>query len=304
LTPHRRAFPLVPRRRLSGTPFGERRSARRGRGSDVSGTRPYVPGDPVSTIDWFASARLSSARGSDEFVVREHYAEEAPRVVVVTDRRPSMALYAEGLPWLSKPAAVAAAAEAIVRSAAQARAELGHADAAGGRTRVLSPGAVAPRHVLDRVRRAPYDAEPSSLSRTLAQLLNRRAELPQGTFVFILSDFLADVPPGTWSGLRSAHWDVVPVVVQDPIWEQSFPEIAGVLVPFTPAAAGEELLVRLTAGEVSLRRRENEIRLEKLLRRFRGAGFDPVVLGTSAPAAVDATFLRWAERRRLRRRRQ
>ncbi|HEV7641175.1 MAG TPA: DUF58 domain-containing protein, partial [Gaiellaceae bacterium] len=77
MTTHRRAFPLISRKRLSGTPFGERRSARRGRGSDVAGTRPYAPGDPVSTIDWFASARLSSARGSDEFVVRELYAEEA-----------------------------------------------------------------------------------------------------------------------------------------------------------------------------------------------------------------------------------
>ena len=93
----------IPRRRLSGTPFGERPSTRRGRGSDVAGTRPYVPGDPVSTIDWFASARLSSARGEDEFVVRQLYAEEAPRVIVVSDtrrvdvalrRRPALAVQA------------------------------------------------------------------------------------------------------------------------------------------------------------------------------------------------------------------
>jgi uncharacterized protein (DUF58 family) len=304
LTTHRRAFPLISRKRLSGTPFGERRSARRGRGSDVAGTRPYAPGDPVSTIDWFASARLSSARGSDEFVVRELYAEEAPRVLIVTDQRPSMALYGDDLPWLAKPAAVAAAAEAIARSAVRARAELGHADAPGGRTRVLSPGAVAPRHVLDRVRRESYDAPPESLARTLGQLLNRRAELPQGSFVFVLSDFLTDVPAGTWSSMRATHWDVVPVVVQDPVWEQSFPAIPGVLVPFASADGGESALVRLTSAEVAALQREHEERLAGLLRLFRGAGFDPLVLGTSSPTEVDTAFLRWAERRRLRRRRQ
>jgi uncharacterized protein (DUF58 family) len=304
LTTRRRAFPLVPRRRLSGTPFGEHRSTRRGRGSDVAGTRPYVPGDPVSTIDWFASARLSSARGGDEFVVREVYAEEAPRVLIVTDSRPSMSLYGDAEPWLSKPAAVLAAADAIARSAVAARAELGHADAPGGRTRLLAPGAVAPRHVLERVRPTIFDAPPESLARTLAQLLNRRADLPQGSFVFVLSDFLADVPAATWSGLRSAYWDVVPVVVQDPVWEQSFPDVPGVLIPFASADGADGGLVRLTATEVSALRHENEERLSRLLRRFRGAGFDPVVIGTSSPLEIDTVFLRWAERRRLRRRRR
>lgn len=303
MTRRRRAFPLVPRRRLVGTPFGEHRAARRGRGSEVAGTRPYLPGDPVSTIDWFASARLSAARGSDEFVVRELYREEAPRVVVVADRRPSMALYGDELPWLDKRAAVTAAAEAIARSAAVAGAELGYADAAGGRSYVLSPGAVAPRHVLDRVQRAPHDAAPASLSVTLVGLANRRAELPQGTFVFVLSDFLADVPETTWARLRGARFDVVPVVVQDPTWEQSFPAVHGVLVPFA-SLDGEVALVRLSRAEAAGRRRENEGRLAALLARFHRLGFDPVVLDRADPAAVDASFLHWAERRRLRRRRR
>ena len=63
-------FPLVPRRRLIGLSFGGMHSARRGTGSDVAGSRPYRPGDDVDSIDWAASARLSSVRDSDEFVVR------------------------------------------------------------------------------------------------------------------------------------------------------------------------------------------------------------------------------------------
>ena len=304
MSSRRRAFPLVPRRRPQGTPFGERRSARRGRGADVAGTRPYIPGDPVATIDWFASARLSTARGGDEFVVRETYAEEAPRVLLVVDRRPSMALYGDDLPWLSKPATVTAAADAIARAAVAARAELGHADAVGGRAHVLSPGAVSPRHVLERVRRAPFDAPGGSLGRTLAALLNRRAELPQGSFVFILSDFLDETGAALWARLRAALWDVVPVVIQDPTWEQSFPDVSGVVVPFAPPEGGDAVLVRLLPAEAAARRVRNETRLAELLRRFGSHGFDPVVLGASSQAAVDAAFLRWAERRRLRRQRR
>lgn len=294
----RRTFPLIPRRRLAGTPFGERASTRRGRGADVAGTRPYLPGDPVATIDWFASARLSSARGGDEFVVRETYAEEAPRVVLAVDRRPTMALYPSPFPWLDKPAAALAVADAVARAAGAARAELGHVDAAGGRVRVLAPGAVSPRFVLDRVRRAPFDAAPASLTRTLDHLLNRRADLPQGSFVFIVSDFLEPVPTSTWVRLRNARWDVVPVVLQDPTWEQSFPEVSGVLVPFS--TNGNEAVIRLSRPDVAARRAENEARLADLLRRFRGFGLDAVVLGTSTPAAIDSAFLRWADRRRLR----
>jgi uncharacterized protein (DUF58 family) len=299
----RRTFPLVPRSHLVGTPFGASRSPRRGRGSDVAGTRPYLPGDPVSTIDWYASARLSAARASDEFVVRELYREESPRVLIVADRRPSMALYGADLPWLAKPEVVIAAAEAITRAAVAARCELGHADGAGGRTRVLSPGAVAPRYVLDRVRRAPFDAPPASLDQALAELTNRRAELPQGSFVFVLSDFLAEVSAATWTRLRRALFDVVPVVVQDPTWEQSFPAVHDVLIPFA-CVDGEEAPVRLTAAETADRRDENENRLERLLARFRRLDFDPILLGASEPATVDASFLRWAERRRRRVRRR
>jgi len=83
-------FPLVPRRRVIGLAFGGMRSVRRGLGSDVAGSRPYRPGDNVDTIDWAASAKLSAARGEDEFIVREDFADESPRVVVVCDRRPTL----------------------------------------------------------------------------------------------------------------------------------------------------------------------------------------------------------------------
>ena len=72
----------------------------------MAGSRPYQEGDSLHTIDWAASARLSSARQRDEFIVRERFAEEAPRVVVVSDRRPEMAFFQPPLPWLDKAEAM------------------------------------------------------------------------------------------------------------------------------------------------------------------------------------------------------
>src|SRR3954447_3777319 len=108
------AFPLIPSRRGSGLAGAGGKSRRRGVGSGIATTRAYRRGDAVKLIDWAASARLSSARGADEFVVRDHYAEDAVRVVVIVDRSPSMALYESGFPWLDKQAAARLAGIAIV----------------------------------------------------------------------------------------------------------------------------------------------------------------------------------------------
>ena len=46
---------------------------------------------------------------NDEFVVSERLAEEAPRVMVVCDRRPEMSFFDSSLPWLDKPRAICTA---------------------------------------------------------------------------------------------------------------------------------------------------------------------------------------------------
>src|SRR5207253_8075006 len=100
---------------------------------------PYRPGDNPAAIDWKSSARLSSVRDEPEFIVREHFADEAPRVVVVADRRPSMALYPG--PWLSKPE-VLRTVWRLVASAALAELGLaGYLDAEGTGPAWFSPSA-------------------------------------------------------------------------------------------------------------------------------------------------------------------
>jgi len=302
----RSTFPLVPRYRLSGLPFGGSPSLRRGHGTDVAGSRAYVRGDPISTIDWRASARLSTARGSDEFVVRERYADEAPRVVLLVDRRPSMGIYRPPLPWLSKPAVVRATAELIVESAGAANAPVAFLDYAGAADRAGEPFWLAPtghavwQRIEARFDEAPdCDAPEDGLQRGLEFLPRFRSELSSGTFVFVVSDFLGPLPPeSAWLTAAARRWEVVPVVIQDPVWEQSFPLVGPLVLPLADPQDGKVLEVRLTRREARARRAANEARTQRLHDEFFALGLDPVLVDTSDPAEIDRAFLDWAERRR------
>lgn len=297
----RTGFPLVPRFRLTGLPFGSARSTRKGRGSDVAGFRPYVPGDPVSTIDWRASARLSTARADDEFVVRERFADEAPRVVVVADRRPSMGLYPDWSPWLSKPDVVREATGAIVDSAITARAAAGYLDCSTSSDRPfwIAPQGRSPLELIDaHTSGAQFDAAPGSLEQGLRYLGRGATQLGAGTFVFVLSDFLDPPPEALWLTLGARRWEVVPVVIQDPTWEQSFPSIGPVIMPVADPARRSSVDVRLTRSEARAEReRRTRARLE-LLASFSSLGLDPVLLDSADGDSVLGAFLEWAEQRR------
>jgi uncharacterized protein (DUF58 family) len=294
-------FPLVPRRRLVGLAFGAMHSARRGTGSDVAGSRPYRPGDDVDGIDWAASARLSSARGSDEFVVRERFAEEAPRVVLLCDRRPEMALFPQELPWLDKAEALRVAAEIVAESTAKARGFVGYVDHADDGEPFWQPphshkDAWAIR---ERVAGAPFDAPPDALARALDFLGGHRRSVPAGSFLFVLSDFLRPPPAEAWTSALEHRWDVVPVVIQDPVWEQSFPAVDSLVIPLA-GADGRLRLVRLTPSEAERRRAEHEARRAELIAGFRSLGIEPILLSQSGREHAFRAFVAWADERRYR----
>jgi len=299
----RRTFPLVPRRRSTGHPFGDLPSRRRGHGGDIIGTRPYQSGDPITSIDWFASARLSSASGGDEFVVRDHAADEAARVVCVIDRRPAMALYPPPFPWLAKRAALREAVTAIAASAAAARADIAELDFADGDAHWLPPGRWDRQwQVVERANGAtPFAAPEDTLERALAFLSEHRAGLQAGTFVFVLSDFLAPPAPEAWQDAVAHGWDVVPVVIQDPVWERSFPAVGGVGIPVADPRTGSVSIVRVGKRQAERRREENEQRYRALLTELESFGLEVVEVSESDPAAVDGAFIAWAEERRRRR---
>jgi uncharacterized protein (DUF58 family) len=294
----RLVFPLISRRRLVGSPFGTQRSSRRGRGSETAGTRPYLPGDPIATIEWIASARLSAAHGADEFIVRERFAEEAPVVAIVLDRRPSMGIYEPPSPWLDKPRAVSIAVRAIVESADAARAVVALFGDSQPSSRLLQPTRGRTQLVATRVERSGFDAPDDTLDHAVGALARRRASLPAGSFVFVISDFLGSLEPASRARLRSVGADVAPVIVQDPTWERSFPVVPGVLLPTSDVVTGAMRPVRLSRRETTVRRDAHEERYAGLVRRFRRAGMDPVTLDDAEPERIHRAFLAWAERRR------
>ena len=197
------------------------------------GTRPYEIGDPVSTIDWFASARLSAATGRDEFIVRDHAADEAPRVVVVCDRRPAMGIYDESLPWLSKPHAIAEVTAAARRRARSPRARTSRrSTSATGTPYWLPPGRRdVPWLVQERQSSAASTRPRTTSSQALAFLGRLHSDLRTGTFVFVVSDFLAPPPPDTWLDAVARGWDVVPVIVRTRSGSRAFRTSRGVAVP-------------------------------------------------------------------------
>ena len=276
------------------------RSARRGGGTDVAGSRPYVRGDNVDQIDWSATARLSAARNSDEFIVRESYAEEAPRIVIVADRRPEMALEFPGRAAFRKRALQGAAIEAIRASAIEEHGFVGYLDFGDGSGEPfwLPPHAESLWEYDEREdEKAPFDAPPDNVAQAIDFLGAHPRSVPPGTFVFVLSDFLEPVPIASWIRAVEQRLDVVPVVLQDPVWERTFPPVE-TFVLRVANARGRVEDVWLSARDVRALRHTNEERWQRLLAAFSEAALEPIVLDSSSPREVLDVFTHWADTRR------
>jgi hypothetical protein len=291
-------FPLIPRRRVIGLAFGGVRSVRRGSGSDVAGSRQYVPGDNLAWIDWAASARLSAVRNSDEFIVHEFFADEAPHVVMIADRRASMSIGPSPLRRLDKPEALLQSLRLIRESARVTRSLTAYVDHADGETTWRPPRSerFAPQGTLEG---RPFDAPADTVSRALDHLHEHRRELPTQTFVFVLSDFL--VPPDlrAWQRALEHRWELVPVLIQDPVWERSFPDVGALTVPYADPHSGGVVPVYLTRAEAESLRDEHEERTAELTRVFRSLGLEPVLVDSHEPGAILGAFLRWADLRMM-----
>jgi uncharacterized protein (DUF58 family) len=249
----------------------------------------------MKLIDWVASAKLSRARGQDELVVREHYADEAPRVVVLCDRAPSMSLFPPGWPWLEKPRAVNAILRLIADSALAAQAYAGYLDHGAGSTFWCPPKSERTLYELDLER--PFRAPADALERGLEDLLRHARDVPAGTFVFVVSNFVRLPPRPLWLRALARRWDLISVVVQDPVWEQSFPDVGGIVLPFADPESGKPAYAELTSSEVAERRSANEARRRELVRTLRGLDLEPVLVDGSDAKSVLSAFLAWAERR-------
>jgi len=79
-------FEMVVRRLADDLAFGSDASRLVGSGLEYAGSRPYVPGDPVRSIDWRVTARAGRA------FVREHEALKRTAVYLVVDTSASMSV--------------------------------------------------------------------------------------------------------------------------------------------------------------------------------------------------------------------
>jgi len=257
----------------------------------------------MDSIDWAASARLSTARGSDEFVVRERFAEEAPKIVIVCDRRPEMACYGPPLPWLDKPRAMRTVVELVLASAGAAGGFVGYLDYADGEPHWLQPK--GDRKLIElrdeRLWSDEYGGPADWLERSIDHLASHTRAVTPGTFVFLLSDFVPAPSQDTWLAAIEHRWDLVPIVIQDPTWEQSFPDVSGIVVPLRDARSGRVTGVRLRKHEVHARRSLNQERLQQLLASFQLLDIDPLVVSSSDRAQILSEFLVWSDLRRSRR---
>jgi uncharacterized protein (DUF58 family) len=305
-----RLLTLRSRREASGLFAGNYASAFRGGGLEFEESRPYVPGDDVSTIDWNAAARTG------ELFVKRFREERNQTLLFGLDVSASMGFGSAG----RSKAATAAHALALVASAA-AR--------AGDRTGLVAfdagvRGEVAPgrggAHGLRVIRAAvAWAGAPRGATRLEGAVRALLVHARRRCVIFLLSDFrdpdLLPAPSGAARGrapvaeaparlggalaeLARRH-DVIAAPLVDPA-DEELPELGSLLVSDPERPASVRLL---RTGSASLRRRYREAARAaraRLARELRRSGVECVWLRTDrSPLHALARFFRERAARRI-----
>jgi hypothetical protein len=208
-----------------------------------------------------------------------------------------MSLTASALRTLDKPRAILTALELIGASAMAARSLTGYLDYAEGGP-FWRPPRTEQRADAGTFERG-FDAPDDTVTLGLEFLGEHRRDLPTQAFVFVLSDFTVAPDARTWERALEHRWEIVPVVIQDPVWERTFPDVGGITIPYADPARRGVVPVHLTRREATELRDAHERRWEHLARTFRSLGIEPVGLHAHDTAAVLASFLRWADLRQM-----
>ena len=295
-------FPLVPRRRLMGLAFGTTPGGRRGVGSDVAGSRPYVRGDSMDAIDWSASARRLGGAGHRR--VHRPRALRRRRAPRRDGRRPASGdgahvartspgcgrtrRFARRRRW-SPTASPRRAGSSGTSTSRRARTRR----SGGRRPRAGSPGrsgsgtCSTPR----TGRRRTTSRSRSSSSRGTA------ARFPGGSFLFVLSDFLAQPARGTSGSASSSTGGTSS--------RSSCRTRSGSRASRRSTASSSRSPARTGAcGSCACRaasRRSAAARTSQrrdaLLDEFAGLGIEPVLLSSADHEHVLAALMEWAANR-------
>ncbi len=222
--------------------------------------------------------------------------------MIVCDRRPEMACYGPPLPWLDKPRGDAHDRRARPRERGGGR-RLRRLSRLRGRRPALAAaegGAQADRDsrrapVVVRVRR------PAGLARAVDRSPRVAPACGHPRYLRLRASPTSSRSPSNelWLAAVEHRWDIVPVVIQDPTWEQSFPDVSGIVVPLArstdrSADAGSAPREGGRAAKGAQRKRA----CGRVLETFRLLDIDPVVVSSSDRSEILSTFLVWSDLRR------
>ena len=232
-----------------------------------------------------------SRAGAEEFVVREHYAEEAPRVVVLCDRRPSMSIFPEGWPWLVEARGDPRTPSTLIgASAIAARGLLGYFDEADGEAYWHPPRSSHALGAADLER--PFGAPEDTLARGLRYLAEHGATSRPGRSSSS-SPTSSRSRRGTSGSTRSSG------AGRSSRWSSrtrlgaELPGRGRRRRPVRRARSGSACrLAALTEREARERREANETRSASLLLGLRALDLDPVLVSSHEPRDVVLSFLR------------
>ena len=248
--------------------------------------------------------------------MRERFNEETPAVVIVVDRRPEMALYPTDLPWLHKPAALHEVARVLVASALNQR-SLARVPRLRARTAAAEAGAPfwqppraqanvwreGSRDRLERYLDDAFDAPEDNVARALEFLGTVRSAVPIGSFVFVVSDFIAPPAAGAVGARGRPRLGRRPGDRAGPDLGAELPADRRRASSSLGDAHGAERAARAPVGAARSRSGAGSTRRgsQTLRRDFVRLGLDPVLVGDAAPERVHATLLEWANVRARRR---
>ncbi len=292
-------FPLIPRKRISGRGIGEYPGQHRGQGHDFIDKRQYQSSDSMRLIDWKETAKRSAQQGSFAPFVRQFRQDEIMRAVIVVDRSPRMSWYSK--PWLSKHQVIVSAGQLIVDSLKKHHGLVGYLDYANG-AQNSDPFWRPPKKEIEanRVRNrnltyGKFTAPENNISIALEWLLDAKDQVPPESFVFLLSDFLA-MPEYALLIAATASWDIVPVIIQDPTLEASFPVWRGRIPVYLPQVFGDGQRQTgfIAAGEAKRKMHEHQFRLKKIIELFERLQVHPITLFTADPEQIYESFLGWS----------
>jgi uncharacterized protein (DUF58 family) len=274
-----RELEIRTRRMVDDSMAGAYHSVFKGRGMDFDEVREYSPGDEVRTIDWNVTARAGRA------FVKKFTEERELTIFLVVDISASGNF---GSGELAKRDLAAEVASVLAFSAIRNSDKVGLILYTDRIERYLPPKK-GRRHVLRVVRDILYH-EPQGVGTDTVKtldavnnLLHRRA------VVFLISDFETSGgdPEAARTQLRRAvrqtnrRHDLIALHIEDPR-EKELPNVG--IIALEDAETGE--IIELNTGRASVRKRFNELSLERAQRLksdLRAEGVDIVQLRTDTP---------------------